>query len=185
MTEIHHDYRGYAGKISSGTFRVGDEIRVLPTGRTSTIATIEKFENLLDQAIAGESIVMTLNDDIDISRGNSIILASEQNVPSLKDFSAHVCWLDHEVLSPGKTYLLQHGIHTTKAKITQITERLDVSAQTTTCEVAHLNLNEIGKISLRTAQAISADVYAENPSNGSFILIDEFSNSTVGVGFVA
>ena len=145
---------------------------------------IEKFENSLDQAIAGESIVMTLSNDIDISRGNSIVLASETNVPSLKDFSAHVCWLDHQALSAGKTYLLQHGIHTTKAKITQITERLDVTQQTSTTEVGQLNLNEIGKISLRTAQAISADIYAENPSNGSFILIDEFSNSTVGVGFV-
>ena len=184
MTEAYHDYRGYAGKISSGTFKVGDEIRVLPTGQTSTIATIEKFEKSLDQAIAGESIVMTLTNDIDISRGNSIVLASETNVPSLKDFSAHVCWLDHQALSPGKTYLLQHGIHVTKAKITQITERLDVTQQTSTTEVGQLNLNEIGKISLRTAQAISADVYAKNPSNGSFILIDEFSNSTVGVGFV-
>jgi len=184
MTEAYHDYRGYAGKISSGTFKVGDEIRVLPTGQTSTIATIEKFENSLNQAIAGESIVMTLSNDIDISRGNSIILASETKVPSLKDFSAHVCWLDHQALSPGKTYLLQHGIHVTKAKIIQITERLDVSQQTSETEVGQLNLNEIGKISLRTAQAISADKYSENPSNGSFILIDEFSNSTVGVGFV-
>ena len=185
MTEAYHDYRGYAGKISSGTFKVGDEIRVLPTGQTSTIATIEKFENSIDQAIAGESIVMTLSNDIDISRGNSIVLASETNVPTLKDFSAQVCWLDHQALSPGKTYLLQHGIHTTKAKITEITERLDVTRQTSTSDVGQLNLNEIGKISLRTAQAISADIYAENPSNGSFILIDEFSNSTVGVGFVA
>ena len=184
MTEAYHDYRGYAGKISSGTFNVGDEIRVLPTGQTSTIATIEKFENSIDHAIAGESIVMTLTNDIDISRGNSIVLASETNMPSLKDFSAHVCWLDHQALIPGKTYLLQHGIHVTKAKITQIMERLDVTQQTSTNEVSQLNLNEIGKISLRTAQAISADVYAENPSNGSFILIDEFSNSTVGVGFV-
>lgn len=127
---------------------------------------------------------MTLTNDIDISRGNSMVLASETNVPSLKDFLAHVCWLDHQALSPGKTYLLQHGIHVTKAKITQITERLDVTQQTSITEVGQLNLNEIGKISLRTAQAISADVYAENPSNGSFILIDEFSNSTVGVGFV-
>lgn len=184
MTEMYHDYRGYAGKISSGTFRVGDEIRVLPTGQTSTIATIEKFEHSLDQAIAGESIVMTLSDDIDISRGNSIVLASEKNLPSLKDFSADVCWLDQKALYLGKTYLLQHGIHTTKAKISKIIDRLDVAAQTSITEVAQLNLNEIGKISLRTAQAISADIYAKNPSNGSFILIDEFSNSTVGIGFV-
>lgn len=184
MTEAYHDFRGYAGKISSGTFQVGDAIRVLPTGQESTIATIEKFKTKLSNAKAGDSVVITLSTDIDISRGNTIVLASEANAPQLKDFSAQVCWLDHQALTPGKTYLLQHGINTTKAKISQITERLDVVAQTATEGIDSLKLNEIGRIALRTAQPISADVYANNPSNGAFILIDEFSNSTVGVGFV-
>jgi sulfate adenylyltransferase subunit 1 len=185
MTEAYHDFRGYAGKISSGTFQVGDEIRVLPTGQESTIASIEKFEQKLSKAEAGDSVVITLSADIDISRGNTLIKASEMEAPQLKDFSAQVCWLDHQALSPGKTYLLQHGIHITKAKISQITERLDVVAQTSTENVDSLKLNEIGRISLRTAQAIHADRYADNPANGAFILIDEFSNSTVGVGFVS
>lgn len=185
MTEAYHDFRGYAGKISSGTFQVGDEIRVLPTGQESTIASIEKFEQKLSKAEAGDSVVITLSTDIDISRGNTLIKASEVEAPQLKDFSAQVCWLDHQALSPGKTYLLQHGIHITKAKISQITERLDVVAQTSTENVDSLKLNEIGRISLRTAQAIHADRYADNPANGAFILIDEFSNSTVGVGFVS
>jgi sulfate adenylyltransferase subunit 1 len=185
MTEAYHDFRGYAGKISSGTFQVGDEVRVLPTGQESTIASIEKFEQKLSKAEAGDSVVITLSTDIDISRGNTLIKASEVEAPQLKDFSAQVCWLDHQALSPGKTYLLQHGIHITKAKISQITERLDVVAQTSTENVDSLKLNEIGRISLRTAQAIHADRYADNPANGAFILIDEFSNSTVGVGFVS
>jgi len=185
MTEAYHDFRGYAGKISSGTFQVGDEVRVLPTGQESSIASIEKFEQKLSKAQAGDSVVITLSTDIDISRGNTLILASEVEAPQLKDFSAQVCWLDHQSLSPGKTYLLQHGIHITKAKISQITERLDVVAQTSTENVDSLKLNEIGRISLRTAQAIHADRYADNPANGAFILIDEFSNSTVGVGFVS
>lgn len=185
MTEAYHDFRGYAGKISSGTFQVGDEVMVLPTGQESTIASIEKFEQKLSKAEAGDSVVITLSTDIDISRGNTLIKASEVEAPQLKDFSAQVCWLDHQALSPGKTYLLQHGIHITKAKISQITERLDVVAQTSTENVDSLKLNEIGRISLRTAQAIHADRYADNPANGSFILIDEFSNSTVGVGFVS
>jgi sulfate adenylyltransferase subunit 1 len=184
MTEAYHDYRGYAGKISSGTFQVGDAVRVLPTGQESTIASIEKFDQKLSKAEAGDSVVITLSTDIDISRGNTLVKASEEMAPQLKDFSAHVCWLDHQALSAGKTYLLQHGIHITKAKISQITERLDVVAQTSTEHVDSLKLNEIGRISLRTAQAIHADRYAENPANGAFILIDEFSNSTVGVGFV-
>jgi sulfate adenylyltransferase subunit 1 len=184
MTEAYHDYRGYAGKISSGTFKVGDSIRVLPTGQESTIATIEKFDSKLDQAIAGDSVTITLTTDIDISRGNTLVLASENQAPQLKDFSAQVCWLDHTALTPGKTYLLQHGINITKAKISQITERLDVASQTATEGVSSLQLNEIGTIALRTAQPIAADQYAANPANGAFILIDEFSNSTVGVGFV-
>ncbi|MEN9364232.1 MAG: hypothetical protein RI903_1541 [Bacteroidota bacterium] len=185
MTEAYHDFRGYAGKISSGTFKVGDAIRVLPTGQESTIASIEKFDQKLSKAEAGDSVVITLSTDIDISRGNTLVKASEEMAPQLKDFSAQVCWLDHQALSAGKTYLLQHGIHITKAKISQITERLDVVAQTSTENVDSLKLNEIGRISLRTAQAIHADRYADNPANGAFILIDEFSNSTVGVGFVS
>lgn len=185
MTEAYHDFRGYAGKISSGTFQVGDAIRVLPTGQESTIASIEKFEQKLSHAVAGDSVVITLSTDIDISRGNTLVKSTEESAPQLKDFSAQVCWLDHQALSAGKTYLLQHGIHITKAKISQITERLDVVAQTSTEHVDSLKLNEIGRISLRTAQAIHADRYADNPANGAFILIDEFSNSTVGVGFVS
>ena len=185
MTEAYHDFRGYAGKISSGTFQVGDAIRVLPTGQESTIASIEKFDQKLSKAEAGDSVVITLSTDIDISRGNTLVKASEEMAPQLKDFSAQVCWLDHQALSAGKTYLLQHGIHITKAKISQITERLDVVAQTSTENVDSLKLNELGRISLRTAQAIHADRYADNPANGAFILIDEFSNSTVGVGFVS
>ena len=185
MTEAYHDFRGYAGKISSGTFQVGDAIRVLPTGQESTIASIEKFEQKLSKAVAGDSVVITLSTDIDISRGNTLVKSTEESAPQLKDFSAQVCWLDHQALSAGKTYLLQHGIHITKAKISQITERLDVVAQTSTEHVDSLKLNEIGRISLRTAQAIHADRYADNPANGAFILIDEFSNSTVGVGFVS
>ncbi|MHA8060536.1 sulfate adenylyltransferase subunit 1 [Aquirufa beregesia] len=183
-TEEYHDYRGYAGKISSGTFQVGDVIKALPTGQESTIASIEKFGEQLERAVAGDSIVITLTTDVDISRGNSLVLASDTQAPQLKDFAAHICWLDHQALSPGKTYLLQHGVNLTKAKISQITERLDVVAQTSSQDVDSLKLNEIGGIQLRTAQPIMADVYAENPSNGAFILIDEFSNSTVGVGFI-
>lgn len=183
-TEEYHDYRGYAGKISSGTFQVGDVIKALPTGQESTIASIEKFGEQLERAVAGDSVVITLTTDVDISRGNSLVLASDTQAPQLKDFAAQICWLDHQALSPGKTYLLQHGVNLTKAKISQITERLDVVAQTSSQDVDSLKLNEIGGIQLRTAQPIMADVYAENPSNGAFILIDEFSNSTVGVGFV-
>jgi len=183
-TETHHDYRGYAGKISSGTFKIGDKIKVLPTGQESVIASIERYSDTLEKAEAGDSVVLTLDHDVDISRGNTLVLAEDRNAPQLKYFSAKICWLDHQALSAGKTYLLQHGVHLTKAKIVQVTEKLDVVAQTSDSQVDSLKLNEIGSIHLKTAQAIMADKYAENPANGAFILIDEFSNSTVGVGFV-
>ncbi len=184
-TEEYHDYRGYAGKIASGKFKVGDKIRVLPTGQESTISQIEKFEESKNSAEAGESVVLSLETDVDISRGNSMVLASDVSVPQVKDFSARVCWLDQQALIPGKTYLLQHGVHQTKAKISQIEHKLDVIHQTIEEGIDSLQLNEIGSISLRTAQAITADPYADNPANGAFILIDEFSNSTVGVGFLS
>jgi sulfate adenylyltransferase subunit 1 len=183
-TETHHDYRGYAGKISSGTFKIGDKIKVLPTGQESLIASIERYSDTLEKAEAGDSVVITLEHDVDISRGNTLVLAKDTLAPQLKDFSAKICWLDHQALSAGKTYLLQHGVHLTKAKIVQVTEKLDVVAQTSDSQVDSLKLNEIGTVHLKTAQPIIADKYAKNPSNGAFILIDEFSNSTVGVGFV-
>jgi sulfate adenylyltransferase subunit 1 len=183
-TEEYHDYRGYAGKISSGIFKVGDTIRVLPTGQESTISSIEKFEESKNSAEAGESVVISLATDVDISRGNSLVLASDNAAPQVKDFSAKVCWLDQQALVSGKTYLLQHGVHQTKAKISQIQNKLDVINQSIEEGIESLKLNEIGSISLRTAQPIMADHYAENPANGAFILIDEFSNSTVGVGFL-
>ena len=183
-TEEYHDYRGYAGKISSGIFKVDDKIRVLPTGQESTISSIEKFEESKNSAEAGESVVISLATDIDISRGNSIVLASDESAAQIKDFSAKICWLDQQALVTGKTYLLQHGVHQTKAKIAQIQNKLDVINQSTEEGIDSLKLNEIGSIALRTAQPIIADHYADNPSNGAFILIDEFSNSTVGVGFL-
>ncbi|MFM6948368.1 MAG: sulfate adenylyltransferase subunit 1 [Aquirufa sp.] len=183
-TETHHDYRGYAGKISSGTFKIGDKIKVLPTGQESLIASIERYSDTLEKAEAGDSVVITLEHDVDISRGNTLVLAEDSSAPQLKDFSAKICWLDHQALTAGKTYLLQHGVHLTKAKIVQVVEKLDVVAQTADTQVDSLKLNEIGSIHIKTAQPIIADKYAENPSNGAFILIDEFSNSTVGVGFI-
>lgn len=182
-TEEYHDFRGYAGKVASGNFSVGEEVTILPSGQTSQIASIEKFDQKLVSAQAGDSIVMTLTTDVDVSRGNMIVLSSEVQKPQLKEFSAKVCWLDNQGLVPGKTYLLQHGINQIKAKVVQINHRLDVINQETV-EVSELKLNEIGKIQIKTAQPIAADNYSENPSNGAFIFIDEFSNSTVGVGFV-
>ncbi|RFS13628.1 sulfate adenylyltransferase subunit 1 [Emticicia sp. C21] len=185
-TEEFHDYRGYAGKIASGSFVVGDLIEALPSGQISKIQTIEKFGKNLEIAHARESVVITLENDIDVSRGNMIVKVGQQ--PEAKrELEAKVCWLDSHPLKVGKTYLLQHGINRVKAKVISINSMIDIKNMTLDSELSHeggIKLNEIGWISIKTASPIYADKYNENPTNGAFILIDEMSNSTVGVGFV-
>jgi sulfate adenylyltransferase subunit 1 len=182
-TEEYHDYRGYAGRISSGEFEVGDQVTALPSGQSSTIKSIQKFETDLKKAIAGDSVVITLDTDIDISRGN--MLTRSNVVPEgKKALKAKVCWMDSTPLSAGKTYLLQHGVNTQKAKSMSIESVLDVQHLTESEDRNEINLNEIGIVNFKTAGEIYADSYEENPSNGAFILIDPMTNNTAGLGFV-
>lgn len=182
-TEAYHDFRGFAGKVASGHFSVGDEVISLPSMQQSRIKTIEKFETQLSTANAGDSVVITLEDEIDTSRGN--MLAKPDNIPaSLKEITAQVCWMDQQKLAPGKAYLLQHGISRVKAKVQQIHHVWEVTTNRTVEDKKELGLNDIGKITLKMAQPIFGDAYKANPANGAFILVDEFSNATVAVGFV-
>ncbi len=182
-TEEFHDYRGYAGKIASGSFSVGDEIKVLPTDQVTKIATIEKFGEKLQKAGAKESVVITLERDVDVSRGNMLV-KTKSTLEPLKEITAKICWMDTNPLVAGKTYILQHGINDSKAKIVSLNKKEDVVKQETVDVVNELKLNEIGEITLKTAKPIFADKFEYNPANGAFILVDEFSHSTVGVGFV-
>lgn len=183
-TEQYHDYRGYAGRIVSGTLRVGDEVIAYPSGKTSTIATIEKMEEQKDSATAGESVVVTLTDDIDISRGNMLVRKGEE-ISGKKELQANICWLDEEPLRAGKTYLLQHGVNRQKSKLISLKSAIEMPSLETSIEPKEIRLNGIGSASLKVSQPIFADDYVVNPRNGSFILIDEMSNNTVGVGFVS
>ena len=185
-TEEFHDYRGYAGKIASGSFVVGDLIEALPSGQISKIKTIEKFGEKLESGHAKESVVITLDDDIDVSRGNMLVKVGEQP-EAKKEIDAKICWLDSQILTVGKTYLLQHGINRVKAKITKINSLIDIknmSLNNTPPADGGIKLNEIGWITVKTASPVYADKYEDNPANGSFILIDEMNNGTVGIGFV-
>jgi sulfate adenylyltransferase subunit 1 len=182
-TDEFHDYRGYAGKIASGSFSVGDEIKVLPTDQITKIATIEKFGEKLESASARESVVITLERDVDVSRGNMLVKTKSELEP-LKELTAKICWMDSNPLVSGKNYTLQHGINDSKAKIVSLNAKEDVVNQKLITEgVNELKLNEIGEITLKTAKPIFADKYEYNPANGAFILVDD-TNSTVGVGFV-
>ncbi len=182
-TEAFHDYRGYAGRISSGKLAVGDLIEALPSGQVSKIKTIEKFNNQQNSAEAGESVTITLEDDIDISRGNMIAKAG-QTPELLKSIEARVCWMDHSPLNTSKTYLIQHGVNTVKAKITSLNSVMDVEHFNETEHPESIKLNEIGFISLKTAAPIFADKYSDIPTNGAFIIIDPNTNNTAGLGFI-
>ncbi|WP_205195170.1 sulfate adenylyltransferase subunit 1 [Chitinophaga sp. Cy-1792] len=182
-TTEYHDFRGFAGKVASGHFRVGEEVISLPSGQRSKIKTIEQFEKQLDTAHARESVVITLEDEIDSSRGNMLV-KPDQQPQQLKEVTAQVCWMDATPLTTGKTYLLQHGVNRVKAKVQQINFVVDVTNYEQIEGKTSMGLNDIGKITVKTASPVLADAYSVNPANGAFILIDEFNNTTVAVGFV-
>lgn len=182
-SEQWHDFRGFAGKLASGTLKKGDSVVALPSLQESTIEAIYRFEESIEQAEAGDSVTITLSSEIDISRGD--MLVRKDQVPAqLKEISAQICWLDHNPLKAGKNYLLQHGSNRVKAKVTNLYSSINIVDYQTIDDVGEIGLNEIGYISLKTARPVLADAYADNKQNGSFILIDEGSNSTVGVGFI-
>lgn len=178
-TELH-DYRGYAGRLLSGTLKKGEKITVLPSGQTSTIAKIEIYGEESERLIASQSGTLLLTDDIDISRGDLIV--GENNQPqSSQDITSLVCWMDdHKELKPGNKYLLQHGTARVRCSVKEIDYRIDINTYVKEDQVDALNLNDVAKVRIRTAQPIAFDPYAVNRANGGAILIDETSNVTVG-----
>jgi sulfate adenylyltransferase subunit 1 len=180
--ESHHDYRGYAGRISSGKISVGDAVTVLPSGRSSTVTAIHKNGQEQGTAIDRESVTITIADNIDISRGDMLVRSGEE--PKLKaEHQAFICWMDSNVLDTVKSYLIQQGTQRIKAKVTQVTFVQDTATLQQLEPSGGLKMNEIAKVNLKTAKPLPADAYHDNPANGTFILIDEFTNNTVAVGF--
>jgi sulfate adenylyltransferase subunit 1 len=179
----HHDFRGYAGKLLSGKLTTGDEIVALPSLKRSVVKSITIGEEKVNAAVAGESVVVELETDIDISRGNMIVSPSDK-YPQLNAFTATVTWMDDEQLSAGQTYLLQHGVHVVKAKVTSVVNVLNIETMESHDNIHSFKLNDIGTVSIKTSKPIFADLYNHNPKNGAFILINEFTNKTVGVGFI-
>lgn len=182
-SDEHHDFRGYAGKLVSGQLSTGREVMVLPSLRSSKITKMLHAQTEVDIAHAGQSITIELEDDVDVSRGNMIVPVDSFYVEA-NTFSATLSWMDEQPLTSGRTFLLQHGVHLVKAKVTSLQSRLDIESMDATTDVVQFKLNDIGKVSIKTAKPIFADLYKANPRNGAFILIDEFSNNTVAVGFI-
>ena len=178
-----HDFRGYAGKVESGSFAKGEEVVVLPSLKNSKIKNIHLYTEEKEQVLAKESVVITLEDDVDISRGNMLVKCPDGFKQS-GEFKATICWMDETPGAAGKMYLLQHGPNRVKAKLTIVNTILDIHTLDTHIDKKSFQLNDIGEVELKLAKPIFADVYNKNPANGSFILIDEFSNHTVAVGFI-
>ncbi|PIB92930.1 sulfate adenylyltransferase subunit CysN [Caulobacter sp. FWC2] len=176
------DFRGFSGLIASGTIKPGDRIRALPSGRESRVARIVTLPGDLDQAVAGQSVTLTLEDEIDISRGD-VIATADAPAPVANQFEATLVWMDDEPLPPGRTYLLKIGARTVGASVTDIKHRVNVNTLEHTA-AKRLELNEIGLVNLSLDQAIPFEAYADNRQMGGFILVDRLSNRTVGAGMI-
>jgi len=181
-TEALRDYRGYMGRVESGRIAVGDPIRVLPAGRATRVAGIERYGLQLDEAVAGQSVTLRLADEVDISRGD--LLASPDGAPSpTQTVVATLCWLSEQPLDLGARLLLQHGTRTVKARVEAILGRLDLATQSH-LPARELQMNDIATVSLRLQQPICPDPYTRVPSGGAFILVAEDGHGTVAAGLV-
>ena len=177
-----HNYRGFAGQIAAGTVRKGDTIVALPSGRTSRVASITTFDGDLDEASAPQSIALTLEEELDISRGD--VLADPARPPEpATEFEAALVWFDESRLEDHKPYLLKHGTQTFNARITRVLYRTNI--QTLEQEAVHtLGMNDIGVVEIATTRSIFFDSYADNRATGSFILIDPATNATAAAGMI-
>jgi sulfate adenylyltransferase large subunit len=177
------DYRGYAGQMASGALRVGEEVVVLPTGQRTSIEAIDTFDGELPEAVAPMSVTLRLSDDLDISRGETICRA-EQEPTVARELEADVCWMTDAPLRQGGRYIVKHTTREVRAVVEELCDHVDVHTLERAGAPAELALNDIGRIRLRTSAPLVFDPYEQNRRTGSFILIDETTNNTVGAGLV-
>ena len=182
MTDQHHDYRGYAGQVAGGVLRPGSEVVVLPAGHQTRVASIDTFGGEVDAAFPTMSVTLRLAEEFDISRGDMIVEAEDQPVAA-RELDAMVCWMSDQPLRARGKYAIKHTTSAAKAIVDELDYRVDVNT------LGHqpadqLALNEIGRVKLRLSAPLMVDPYARNRTTGSFILIDEATNDTVGAGMV-
>ncbi|MGI8666395.1 MAG: sulfate adenylyltransferase subunit 1 [Jatrophihabitans sp.] len=182
-TPEHPDYRGYAGRVEAGVLRRGDKVRVLPAGRLSWIEGIDTPDGELTEAWAGRSVTVRLGDDIDIARGDLIVVDGEPQPSVCRELTATVCWLTDTVLRAGARYQLRHTTRDVRAIVDAVESRLDVST-VQPVGAQELNLNDIGTVRIRLAEPIVADPYLLNRSTGSFLLVDEATGATAAAGLI-
>ena len=177
------DYRGYAGRVASGIFRPGDEITVLPSGFTSKIKSIDTFNGEIQEAYAPMSVSITLEDDIDISRGDMIVRSNNKPETS-QDIEVMLCWLHDEPAKPRAKYTIRHTSNEQKAMIKEVVYKININTFERNSEDKELTMNDITKVKIRTTKPLMADSYRENRTTGSIILIDDTTNETVAAGMI-
>jgi sulfate adenylyltransferase subunit 1 len=179
----YHDYRGYAGRVASGVFRPGDEVVVLPSMISSRIKSIDVFEKSLDEAAAGESVTLTLEDDLDIGRGDLIVKPSV--LPEIsRDIELMVCWFNEKPLQPAGKYLVRNYSNSTSCLVKSVDYKVNINTLEHDDSDLGVRMNDIARIRIRTASPLSVDRYENNHVTGSMIIIDEGTNETVAAGMV-
>lgn len=183
QSDRFHDFRGFAGRVAGGVFKPGDKVTIMPSGFTTSITRIYQDENELEQAFAPQSVCMTLHDEIDISRGDMIV---KENSPphQSQDIEAMICWFSTSPLVPRSKLVIRHTTQETKVIVQEISYQVDINNLRKNEDVTNLELNEIGRISIRTAAPLFFDSYKKNRNTGSFILIHPGTNETVGAGMI-
>jgi sulfate adenylyltransferase large subunit len=182
MSDEHHDYRGYAGQVAGGVLRPGSEVVVLPGGRRTTVSAIDTFDGEVEAAFPTMSVTLRFADELDVSRGDMIVESDDQPVTA-RELEAMICWMSDQPLRSGGRYAIKHTTRSARAIVDQLEHRVDVNTLDHQ-DATELGLNEIGRVRLRCSAPLMVDPYARNRTTGSFILIDEATNDTVGAGMV-
>lgn len=178
-----HDFRGYAGRIAGGVIARGDEVKVFPSGLTTRVKAIESMDGPIEQAFAPMSVTLTLENEIDISRGD--MLAAPDNSPkSERDLEAMLCWFSETPLNRGGRYVMLHAQRQIPALIKDVFYKMNINTLQKNEEDRHIGMNDIARVSLRMAQPLYMDPYSRNRITGSFVLVDEASNATVAAGMI-
>jgi sulfate adenylyltransferase subunit 1 len=183
QTDELHDYRGYAGSVLSGSLRKGDRVQILPLGVSTTIEKIEKYQQEVEDAAAGEPVVIHLSEDFDVSRGSTIVNLNE--LPNSDNLiEATICWMDNKAYQSGQKLLFQQNSFRSKAVIKELEAKIDIHSFDEVPSDGTMNLNDFCKVNIKTAESVSYDSYSRNRKTGAFVLINENTNNTVAAGVI-
>jgi sulfate adenylyltransferase subunit 1 len=183
LTDKYHDFRGYAGRLAGGTAKPGDDVTILPSGLNSKIKTIEAYNEKLDIAFTPQSLTITLEHDIDISRGNMIV--HKNNLPKVEqEIEIMICWFNTKPLQVNGKYLIRNTSNEIKCVIKSVEHKMNINTLEKNFEDKQVGMNDIAKIIIKTAKPIYFDSYSDNRQTGSIVFIDEHTNETVGAGMI-